>query len=104
MDVKLYGTGAVGRDYPCCRTALSKPDQTKKPTTENVGSYDKLTLHSTQYPSDNRQFARILTREVSRSIAAPASSARIEDLRSQVASGTYIPDAEQIAERILFCS
>lgn len=104
MDVKLYGTSAVGRDYSCHRTALYTPEQTKRSVAENTGSYDKLTLHSTQYPSDTRQFAKILTREVSKEISVPVSNMRIEALRDQVTSGAYVPDAEQIARRMLFCS
>lgn len=104
MDVKLYGTSTVGREYSCCRTALYTPEQTRRPAAESTGSYDKLTLHSTQYPSDTRQFAKILTREIAKDIPAPVNNARIEDLRDQVASGTYVADADQIARRMLFCS
>ncbi|MCI8513223.1 MAG: flagellar biosynthesis anti-sigma factor FlgM [Lachnospiraceae bacterium] len=104
MDVKLYGTSAVGRDYSCCRTALYTPEQTKRQTAESTGSYDKLTLHPAQYPSDTKQFAKILTREAVKDVSAPASKARIDDLRNQVASGTYVPDADLIARRILYCS
>lgn len=100
MDVKLYGISVSGRDYPSYRTAPSVSEPVKRPATESTGSYDKLTLRQT-YPSDTKQFARILAREAARDISAPVSQARVDELRSQVAEGTYIPDAELIASRIL---
>lgn len=103
MDVKLYGTSIVGRDYSFYRTASPAAEPMAKQAAETVvGSYDKLTLRNkTQYPSDANQFARLLAKEAAKEIQTPADNSRVEELRQQVASGTYIPDAEQIAKHML---
>lgn len=102
MNVKLYGTSMVGRDYSFYRTASSVPEPGKQQTAENVGSYDKLTLHKTQYPSDTKQFARLLAKEAAKEISvSTANGSRVEELRLQAEAGTYKPDAGQIARRML---
>jgi anti-sigma28 factor (negative regulator of flagellin synthesis) len=103
MDVKLYGTRAAGREYPCYRTAPSAPEPARRQTAEIAGSYDRLTLHQTQYPSDTNQFARILAREAAKDVATPVETSRVDELRRQVAAGTYVPDADQIARHMLCC-
>ena len=102
MNVKLYGTSMVGRDYSFYRTASSMPEPVKQQTAESVRSYDKLTLHQTQYPSDTKQFARLLVKEAAKEISTPAAdSTRVEELHRQAEAGTYTPDAGQIAKRML---
>ena len=102
MNVKLYGTSMVGRDYSFYRTASSVTEPVKRQTTESVGSYDKLTLHKTQYPSDTKQFARLLAKETAKEVSSPAADdARVAELRRQAEAGTYTPDAGQIARRML---
>ena len=102
MDVKLYGTSSAGRDYSIYRTAPSAPDPVRRPPVGSTGTYDQLTLHKTQYPTDTWQFARILAREAARDISSSqADPARIEELRSRVAAGTYTPDARQTARHML---
>lgn len=103
MNVKLYGTSMVGRDYSFYRTASSVPEPVKQQTVENTGSYDQLTLRKTQYPSDTSQFARLLAKEAAKDVSIPASDARVEELRRQTEAGTYIPDAGQIARHMLCC-
>ncbi|MCI9067482.1 MAG: flagellar biosynthesis anti-sigma factor FlgM [Lachnospiraceae bacterium] len=102
MNVKLYGTSMVGRDYSFYRTASSVPEPAKQQTAGSIGSYDKLTLHQTQYPSDTKQFARLLAKEAAKDISVPAADeARVAELRCQAEAGTYRPDAAQIAKRML---
>lgn len=102
MNVKLYGTSMVGRDYSFYRTASSVSEPAKQQRAESTGSYDKLTLHQTQYPSDTKQFARLLARETAKDVSVPAADdARVTELRRQAEAGTYIPDARQIAKRML---
>ncbi|MCI8505812.1 MAG: flagellar biosynthesis anti-sigma factor FlgM [Lachnospiraceae bacterium] len=103
MKVNLYGTSMVGRDYSSFyRTASSVPGPVKQQTADSIGSYDKLTLHQTQYPSDTKQFARLLAKEAAKDISAPAADdARVAELRRQAEAGTYIPDAGQIAKHML---
>ncbi|MCI8465834.1 MAG: flagellar biosynthesis anti-sigma factor FlgM [Lachnospiraceae bacterium] len=102
MNVKLYGTNPVGRDYSFYRTASSIPDPVRQQTVESTGSYDKLTLHKTQYPSDTGQFAKLLAKEAAKDVSAPAANeTRIAELSRQIEAGTYIPDAGQIAKRML---
>lgn len=101
MNVKLYGTSMVGRDYSFYRTASSMPEPVRQQTAESAGSYDKLTLHKTQYPSDTKQFARLLAKEAAKDLSAPTDNGRVEELRCQAEAGTYIPDAGQIAKRML---
>ena len=103
MDVKLYGTRAAGKDYSCYRTAPSAPEPVRRQKAASTGSYDRLTLHQTQYPSDPNQFARILAREAAKEVATPVEASRVEELRSQVAAGTYVPDADRIARHMLCC-
>ncbi|MCI8565462.1 MAG: flagellar biosynthesis anti-sigma factor FlgM [Lachnospiraceae bacterium] len=100
MDVKFYGINAAGREYPSYRTAPSVSEPARRQTAESAGSYDQLTLRQS-YPADAGQFARILAREAAKDISVPASQARVDELRSQVAAGTYQPDAGQIARRML---
>ena len=100
MDVKLYGINAAGRKYPSYRTAPSVSEPARRPAAESAGSYDQLTLRQS-YPSDSGQFARILAKDAAKDISVPASQARVEELRSQVADGTYVPDAARIASRML---
>ncbi|MCI8549991.1 MAG: flagellar biosynthesis anti-sigma factor FlgM [Lachnospiraceae bacterium] len=101
MDVKLYGANMIGRDYSFYRTASSVPEPAKQQTAESAGSYDKLMLHKAQYPSDTKQFARLLAKEAANDMKTPADNTRVEELRRQVMAGTYTPDAGEIARRML---
>lgn len=101
MGVKLYRTNAAGIDYSYYRTAPSAPEQPRFSATESSGNYDKLTLHKTQYPSDAKSFAGLLAHEAAKETSVPASQARVDELRSQVEAGTYQPDANLIARRML---
>ncbi len=102
MNVKLYGTSMVGRDYSFYRPASSTPEPAKQQAQEAAGSYDMLTLRQTQYPSDTKQFARLLAQEAAKDVSVPAADeARVAELRRQTEAGTYMPDAGQIAKRML---
>ncbi len=101
MEVKLYGTNMAGRDYSSYRTAPSAPDQSKPNAAGSIGNYDKLTLHRTQYPTDPKRFARLLAKEAAKEVSRTTNSERVEELRRQVAAGTYVPDADLIARRML---
>ncbi len=102
MDVNFYRTSTAGRGYLGYHAAPSAPEPSKRQAVENSGSYDQLTLRGrAPYPSDTTQFARILAREAAKEIQAPPDSARVEKLRVQVASGTYVPDADTIARHML---
>ena len=101
MDVKLYGISVKGREYPSYRATPSVSEPARRPAAESAGSYDQLTLRQTAYPSDTKQFARLLAREAKKELSSPVSTSRVEELRSQVSSGTYQPDAAEIARRML---
>jgi len=104
MDVKLYGINAASRDYSRYRTVPSAPDPVKRHAAESMGSYDRLMLGGkVQYPTDTKQFARMLAKEAAGDIRTSSDTAKVDMLKSQVASGNYKPDASQIAQHMLCC-
>lgn len=64
------------------------------------GDYDTVTISGTQ-SSQEDGFARILSRRAVSQLASGAPSARVQELGRQVADGSYRPDADQIAGRLL---
>lgn len=64
------------------------------------GNYDTVTIQGPQAgPEDS--FARILASRAAAQVKEGASPERVQELSRQVADGTYQPDADRIAGRLL---
>jgi len=101
MNIKLY-TSKPATLYPEYRSLSVPTDKTprQEPGKTN-GNYDKLTIKWSLSTADEASFARILARETAVKASEGASQERVNALQKQVASGTYKPDARQIAEHML---
>lgn len=90
---------------PSYRTPVSAPRkraaQTVK-TQETQGNYDTVMINGPRTnQSENVGFARLLARTAAAQVSEGASPERVRELGSQVAQGTYQPDAQKIAGRLL---
>lgn len=72
------------------------------PKTEKIkGDYDTVKISSSRTAqTDDESFARILARRTASQLGG-ASQERVQELRSKVADGSYVPDASRIAGRML---
>ena len=50
---------------------------------------------------DYESFAQILARRAASQLKSGASPERVQELQRQVAEGTYVPDSQKIAGRLL---
>ncbi len=94
MNIKFQTMG------PSYRTPVSSPAVRKPQTGKNRGNYDTVTIHGPQV-SPEESFAQILSRRAASSLNGSASPERVQELGRQVSAGTYRPDADQIAGRLL---
>ena len=79
----------------------SQGKRTAKPEKAR-GNYDTVTIHKAYSAQENDEgFARVLARRAASQIGAGAAPERVQELKSQVADGTYQPDAQKIAGRLL---
>ncbi|MCI8517543.1 MAG: flagellar biosynthesis anti-sigma factor FlgM [Hungatella sp.] len=79
------------------------PTQAKRTpqVTKAKGDYDTVKISRTQAPAeDDETFARMLARKTAAQLGS-ASQERVQELGSRVANGTYVPDAQRIAGRML---
>ena len=77
---------------------------TKKPTEQidNVQQVNKDTLSlSSEKKIDDKSFAAALSKATADSLRIGASEKRVAELHQQVQAGTYQPNAQRIAEKIL---
>lgn len=98
MNIKFYTNHTDYPDYRSLTPAAAKA----APTTGKVtGNYDKATFNKTQPPVDESSFARILAHEAAGRLEQGAGPEKVAGLRQQVVSGTYKPEARNIAEHML---
>ncbi|MEY8337076.1 flagellar biosynthesis anti-sigma factor FlgM [Lachnospiraceae bacterium 62-35] len=66
------------------------------------GDYDRVDIRKPQaVQEDDISFARMLAHSTAMQISDGASPERLQELSSQIAEGTYQPDAHKIAGRLL---
>ncbi len=66
------------------------------------GDYDTVNIRSSRtIQEDDESFARLLARKATAQMSDGVSSERVKELGSRVANGTYQPDAQKIAGRLL---
>jgi len=85
---------------PSYRTPAPAPAARKPQTGKSKGNYDTVTIRGTQTDQDD-SFARMLSRTAASQLNEGASMERVQELGRQVAAGTYHPDADRIAGRLL---
>ena len=65
------------------------------------GDYDTVNISKAPVTADDDEtFARVLARKTAAQIGS-ASLERVQEVGSRVADGTYVPDAQRIAGRLL---
>ena len=85
---------------PAYRTPAAAPKRRAAQTGKSQGNYDTVTIHGTQTDQEG-SFARMLSRTAASGLSEGASPERVQELGRQVAAGTYHPDADRIAGRLL---
>lgn len=66
------------------------------------GDFDTVNIQGSRITQDEDEtFARILARRTAAQLGSGASAERVQELGRQVADGTYQPDAQRIAGRML---
>lgn len=85
---------------PAYRTPVSAPNRRAPKSVRNTGNYDTVTIRGTQTDQDG-SFARMLSRTAASQLSEGATPERVQELGRQVAAGTYHPDADRIAGRLL---
>lgn len=84
------------------RTPVSTPRKRTVPTAAVKGDYDTVNIRRTQAAQDDDEsFARMLARRTTAQLGSGASQERVQELGRRIADGTYQPDAQRIAGRIL---
>lgn len=83
------------------RSTVSAQQKTMPRKEKVKGDYDTVNIRRPRV-SDDDTFARMLARRTASQLnGASASSEKVAELRSKVASGNYTPDAQRIAGRML---
>jgi len=85
---------------PAYRTPVAAPKRRTSQAGKSQGNYDTVTIRGTQADQEG-SFARILSRTAASQLNEGASPERVQELGRQVAEGTYHPDADRIAGRLL---
>lgn len=70
-------------------------------TKEAEGSFDQITLSARAGQEAGSPTFRAMAASLSQQVRTYNTTGRIQDLRSQVASGAYRPDARETAARML---
>ena len=84
------------------RTPVSAPRKHTAPAATVKGDYDTVNIRRPQAVQDDEEsFARILARRATAQLGSGASQERVQELGRRVADGTYQPDAQRIAGRML---
>lgn len=85
---------------PAYRAPVAAPKKRTAQTGSSQGNYDTVTIRSTQSDQEGG-FARMLSRTAASQLSEGASPERVQELGRQVSAGTYHPDADRIAGRLL---
>ncbi|MCI9360242.1 MAG: flagellar biosynthesis anti-sigma factor FlgM [Hungatella sp.] len=92
--------------FQTMKTSYRSPvpaQRTYTPQTEKVkGDYDTINISRSRVNQDSDEsFAQILARRAASQLKSGASPERVSELQRQVAEGTYVPDSQKIAGRLL---
>lgn len=83
------------------RSSVPTQPRPKTKTEKAKGDYDTVNIRSTRTAQeDDESFARILARKTAAQLGS-VSQERVMELGNRVADGTYTPDAQRIAGRLL---
>ncbi len=96
MNITFQALNAVYRP--------SVPAQSKqKPRSETIkGDYDTVNIrHVPASLEDDESFARILAKKTASQLGEGASQERVQELSRRITDGTYQPNAQRIAGRLL---
>lgn len=96
MNIKL----CTNNNFSNCHSPVCA-DKVKPAAGKSAGNYDKATFRTSQETVDASGFARILAREAAGRLENRDNQEKVARLQQQVASGTYVPNARCIAERML---
>ena len=84
------------------RPTISTPSRRPARSERTKGDYDTIDIRSSRtIQEDDECFARILARKAAAQMSDGASADRVKELGSRIANGTYQPDAQKIAGRLL---
>ena len=84
------------------RTPVSAPRKRMPQSSTVKGDFDTVNIQGSRITQDEDEtFARILARRTAAQLGSGASAERVQELGRQVADGTYQPDAQRIAGRML---
>lgn len=82
----------------------SVPVMTKPaPRSEKIkGDYDTVNIRRSQtLPEDDETFARMLARKAAAQLGDGASQEKMQEVGRRISDGSYRPDAQRIAGRLL---
>lgn len=73
------------------------------PRSEKIkGDYDTVNIRRSQAaPEDDETFARMLARRTAAQLGDGASQERVQELSRRISEGSYQPDSQRIAGRLL---
>ena len=84
------------------RPTISTPGRRPARSERTKWDYDTVNIRSSRtIQEDDESFARLLARKATAQMSDGVSSERVKELGSRVANGTYQPDAQKIAGRLL---
>lgn len=87
---------------PSYRTPVPAQGKRAVQPEKTRGNYDTVTIHKAYSAQENEEgFARVLARRAASQMNAGAAPERVQELKAQVAAGTYQPDSAKIAGRLL---
>lgn len=84
------------------RPSVTVPSK-QKPRSEKIkGDYDTVNIRKAQAAlEDDENFARLLAKKTAAQLGDGASQERVQELGRRIGEGTYQPDAQRIAGRLL---
>ncbi len=84
------------------RAPVSTPRKRAAQPAAVKGDYDTVNIQRTRISQDDDEsFARILARRATAQLGSGPSPERVQELGRRIADGTYQPDAQRIAGRML---
>ena len=99
MKIKFQ---TLDTSYPSSVSRQRRRAPQPEKTRENYGNYDTVMINGPRInQEEDNSFARMLARSAASQLSAGASPERVQELGRQVADGTYQPDAQKIAGRLL---
>lgn len=87
---------------PSYRTPTPAPRRRAAQSGNVKGNYDTVTINGPRFTQDGEEsFSRILAQKAASQLGQGVGPGRVQELGQQVADGTYQPDAQKIAGRLL---